>query len=223
MVHRDGSEDHQRLHDSGILVDCPVSPTSQRSPTSAPPVHRGSGAIWRAQRILNLEGESLLSLSALYILRELLKIISEIERDQGAFSSAASPLFRHMKTGTSEQDELPFRPCHYFDFISGASFGGISAVMLGIMRLTIDETIERCQRILIAIDPSVSKTPVSFVSWDRKSKNSDTLKQNLSCELESHDNLTDIHLGKSDDLNVPRTHFKAESVTMRADEQMCKT
>lgn len=223
MVTRDRSEDRQRLNDSGVLVDCLPSPAIPQSPTSATSGHRNVGSVWHAQRILNLEGEGLASLSALYILRELFVIVGNIERMQGASSSADSPLFRYLKPISSGKGTLLFRPCHYFDFICGTSFGGISAIMLGVMRLTVDETIERCEKILNAIDPGTSKGSKAFASWDRRSRNSGTLKQNLRSQLEEYDDTVDKDNIVGEDANLPMPNAKWASATMKANERMCKT
>ncbi|XTI93327.1 hypothetical protein V2W45_1215471, partial [Cenococcum geophilum] len=34
-------------------------------------------------------------------------------------------------------------PCHYFDYIFGTSTGGLNAIMLGRLRMSVDECIEK--------------------------------------------------------------------------------
>lgn len=201
-------------------------------PTSPPYEREHYGSIWQSQRILNIEGEGLAGLSALYILRELIVVVSELERRQGNPSSAASPLFRPVPKKSvavtevfepSQSSILPYRPCHYFDFICGTSTGGLAAIMLGNMRFTIDETIDRCERIIRDITPSVPKASIPFGSWDRKSRNSGSLKHNLRLALEENDEMSDHYSSDGEAAKSPVPALSSSLATMKADEYMCKT
>ncbi|KAI1325074.1 hypothetical protein F5Y16DRAFT_411663 [Xylariaceae sp. FL0255] len=66
-------------------------------------------------RILSLDGGGVRGLSSLIILKQLMAMINP---------------------------EHPPKPCDYFDFIGGTSTGGIIAIMLGRLRMSIDECID---------------------------------------------------------------------------------
>ena len=64
--------------------------------------------------LLSLDGGGVQGLSTLLILKQLMLAINPTD---------------------------PPRPCHYFDLIAGTSTGGLIALMLGRMQLTVDECI----------------------------------------------------------------------------------
>lgn len=68
-----------------------------------------------ALRLLALDGGGVRGLSSLMILRRLM--------------AAVDP-------------DAPPRPCDYFDMIGGTSTGGLIAIMLGRLRMTVDECID---------------------------------------------------------------------------------
>jgi patatin-like phospholipase/acyl hydrolase len=67
-----------------------------------------------ALRLLALDGGGVRGLSSLMILRRLM---------------------------TAVDPDAPPRPCDYFDMIGGTSTGGLIAIMLGRLRMTVDECI----------------------------------------------------------------------------------
>ena len=104
---------------------------------------------WAKKSILSLDGGGVRNFSSLLILRELMRAVGESERlmSPEATSSAYSPLVNclpdegpsFLKGGTRS---VPgYLPCHYFDYVSGTSTGGLIAIMLGRMRMTVDEAI----------------------------------------------------------------------------------
>lgn len=66
------------------------------------------------------DGGVILQLAVLFLLKELLLVIVEVEvaEDNKVQSSADSPLMRW------SQIDDGFRLCHYFDYICGMSYGG---------------------------------------------------------------------------------------------------
>lgn len=230
MVARDDTCNDRGPHDSGILVE---GEESSDSPTSS---WKHPGSIWHDQRILNIEGEGLRGLSSLYILKELMSQIGDVERQQEpkASSSAASPLFRHLSPqATSVEPASPpassallYRPCHYFDFICGTSSGGLSAIMLGRLRFTVEESIERYEMIAQSFTPRISKAPKTFYVWDRRArkiKDSEDLAQQLLRALdEDGSNLFDDH-NEQANVKPVGAHPKSHLATMKVDEHMCKT
>jgi hypothetical protein len=86
-------------------------------------------------RILSLDSGGVRGLSSLLILREITRTVQHI-------------------TGETPQ---PLRPCDVFDLIVGTGIGGISAILLGRMRLTIDEAIDDYIRMADAVFQSPSR------------------------------------------------------------------
>ncbi|KAF8578100.1 FabD/lysophospholipase-like protein, partial [Ramaria rubella] len=78
--------------------------------------------------VLTLDGGGIRGLSSLLLLRELMAKLS-------------------VKRGVSPAD---IRPAEYFDLIVGTGTGGISALFLGRMRMTVDEAIREYQRMVKA-------------------------------------------------------------------------
>ena len=70
---------------------------------------------WNGIRLLTLDGGGVRGLSSLMILRRLMATVDP----------AAPP-----------------KPCDYFDMIGGTSTGGLIAIMLGRLRMTVDECID---------------------------------------------------------------------------------
>src|SRR3954469_20501475 len=68
-----------------------------------------------ALRLLALDGGGVRGLSSLMILRRLMATVDP---------------------------DAPPKPCDYFDMIGGTSTGGLIAIMLGRLRMTIDECID---------------------------------------------------------------------------------
>ena len=108
----------------------------------------GSEDAWSKKIILSLDGGGVRGLSSLLILRGLMKEIGEIERRASpkAKSSAYSPLVDCLSGGSGARpganQALQYFPCHYFDYICGASTSGLVAIMVGRLRMSVDEAIE---------------------------------------------------------------------------------
>ncbi|KAH7340857.1 acyl transferase/acyl hydrolase/lysophospholipase [Rhizoctonia solani] len=73
----------------------------------------------RGLRLLSLDGGGIRGLSSLLILKE---IMGRVKRDEGL-------------------DQVP-RPCDYFDIIGGTSTGGLIAIMLGRLRMSVSDAIK---------------------------------------------------------------------------------
>ena len=103
---------------------------------------------WSKKTILSLDGGGVRGLSSLLILRELMEKIGEVEirASPDAKSSAYSPLVDCLPDGggarPGAKSILDYFPCHYFDYIGGASTGGLVAIMVGRLRMSVDEAIE---------------------------------------------------------------------------------
>lgn len=105
---------------------------------------------WDKKTILSLDGGGTRGYSSLLILQRLMKEIGKTEResDSGAISSAYSPLVDCLPDGAlaalpnGTKPVLEYLPCHYFDYVGGASTGGLVAIMLGRLRMSVDEAIK---------------------------------------------------------------------------------
>ena len=110
---------------------------------------------WDKKTILSLDGGGIRGYSSLLILQRLMKEIGILEResDSGAISSAYSPLvdclpdgkFAASPNGTRPAPE--YLPCHYFDYVGGASTGGLVAIMLGRLRMSVDEAMREYMKL----------------------------------------------------------------------------
>ena len=106
-----------------------------------PPVMSSS---LRKIRILTLDGGGVRGLSSLLILREF------IERLQHTRAS-----------GTPNVQPAPLPPCDVFDFIVGTGTGGISALFLGRLHMTVDQAIDAYLRMA----RTAFKSPAFRLRW----------------------------------------------------------
>lgn len=103
---------------------------------------------WSKKTILSLDGGGVRGLSSLLILRQLMEEIGEIElrASPNAKSSVYSPLVDCVPQVNGAQpgakSVLEYFPCHYFDYICGSGSGGLVAIMVGRLRMSVDEAIE---------------------------------------------------------------------------------
>ena len=105
---------------------------------------------WAKKMILCLDGGGIRGYSSLLILKNLMTRIRELEQkpDSKAFASWDSPLIepdraksKLAKFPTQEEEHADFLPCHYFDYIAGTSSGGLIAIMLGRLRMSVDHVL----------------------------------------------------------------------------------
>ncbi|KAI9148695.1 FabD/lysophospholipase-like protein [Paramyrothecium foliicola] len=88
----------------------------------------GGNNAW-APLVLSLDGGGVRGLSSLYILREIMKAIKDLDERE--------------TDGIEQQDQALPKPCNYFDFIIGTSTGGLIAIMLGRLRMGVNECIQQ--------------------------------------------------------------------------------
>ena len=137
---------------------------------------------WTRRNILSLDGGGVRGYSSLLLLKRLMDEITQIEKknDPKASTSAFSPLIDTtalFSDPAMKELEGTYRPCHYFDYIAGSSTGGLIAIMLGRLRMTVDE----CLKLYKDLSETVFEKPSS--RWKRSlnkynsSERRDTLEQ----------------------------------------------
>ena len=112
--------------------------------------------LWEKKNILTLDGGGIQGYSTLLVLRALMDEIAKVERAEN--SKARSSAYSPFVDCSTEEDYDPFpssriddkaleekrsayRPCHYFDYIGGSSSGGLIALMLGRLRMSVDDAL----------------------------------------------------------------------------------
>ena len=112
-------------------------------------------APWDQKAILSLDGGGIRGYSALLIIKELMNVIMRLEMNHpdGAADSSyhpesPAPLFAMESKDDGQPDvrgQSPesalWLPCHYFDYMAGTSTGGLISIMLGRLRMNIDDCI----------------------------------------------------------------------------------
>ncbi|KAL8693778.1 MAG: hypothetical protein Q9218_001474 [Villophora microphyllina] len=99
---------------------------------------------WARKYILSLDGGGVRGYSSLLLLKRLMDEVAVLEKQNNAqaSTSAFSPLIDSKSLyGDPMMKELEntYRPCHYFDYVGGSSTGGLIAIMLGRLRMTVDQ------------------------------------------------------------------------------------
>ncbi|KAF4432635.1 hypothetical protein FACUT_8323 [Fusarium acutatum] len=122
------------------------------------PVHPSPGAHddmsddkgpWAEKLVLTFDGGGIRAISSLLILKRIMHEIREFEiyhEDGPAYSSSSAPWtcpkigFPRVSEESDRVDE--FLPCHYYDYMAGTSTGGLNSIMLGRLRMSVDEAID---------------------------------------------------------------------------------
>ena len=149
--------------------------------------------VWDQKSILSLDGGGIRGYSSLLILRELMKAIGEFERNWPASPAESSfhplkppgvdsgcpPTYPKINTEYPETNaSSPWLPCHYFDYMAGTSTGGLISIMLGRLRMSIDDCIAEYE----TLGPKVFAHPRWFhlrspLFWPRDKYNHRSLEK----------------------------------------------
>ena len=138
---------------------------------------------WARTALLSLDGGGIRGLCSLLVLERIMDSIRryEQEQDQEATSSAYSPLFNstvHEDDRSSvedgvKKDSSEYLPCHYFDLIGGTSTGGLIAIMLGRLRLSVQEAIQQYQNLAQHVfEKPSSRLKRIFIKYNAASRRS---------------------------------------------------
>ncbi|OCL08373.1 FabD/lysophospholipase-like protein [Glonium stellatum] len=108
---------------------------------------------WDRQCVLSLDGGGIRGYSSLLILREIMLLVARKERRVAEAPAESSfhplpyqPNFNNGRRPTQEVERCKCLPCHYFDYIGGTSTGGLISIILGRLRMGIDECIEEYEK-----------------------------------------------------------------------------
>ncbi len=126
----------------------PAASTSHSNTSSASQGCFDTSSIWFRKHILTLDGGGIRGYSALIILRALMKEIARIEaaHETPAMSSSETPMIPSDAIPAEVLRKGLYLPCHYFDYIAGTSFGGLIAIMLGMLGMSVQECIDEFHR-----------------------------------------------------------------------------
>ena len=162
---------------------------------------------WTKRTILTLDGGGVRGISSLLILRDLMREISKQERelDSDATSSAYSSWFNFEPLpNNSVIRSMDYLPCHYFDYIAGTSTGGLIAIMLGRLRMTVDSALEHYKDLSAKVFERPSSRLIRTLSQNSGTSRKTTLEKIITDLRPAHPSP-----------NEQSREFKSDSVRCR--------
>lgn len=92
--------------------------------------------------------------------------------DPAAVSSAYSPW---LDSSPDDRKRLCYKPCHYFDYIGGSGAGGLGAIMLGRLRMSMEATMREYEN----LSAQVFKKPSSWLKRSFGARMSATKRESV--------------------------------------------
>ncbi|KAI1063832.1 hypothetical protein LB506_005398 [Fusarium annulatum] len=105
---------------------------------------------WAQKTILTFDGGGIRGYASLLVLKRIMTRIRELEYQHQDYRASDSSFYRWkgaLEDNHLEDDPEPERvdeylPCHYFDYVAGTSTGGLSSIMLGRLRMSVDQALD---------------------------------------------------------------------------------
>ncbi|KAG5758689.1 hypothetical protein H9Q72_013178 [Fusarium xylarioides] len=104
---------------------------------------------WAQKTILTFDGGGIRGYASLLVLKRIMNRIRELETQHNDPAHKSS-YYRWI--GVPDDDAVEgepdpkrvdrYLPCHYFDYIAGTSTGGLSSIMLGRLRMSVDQALD---------------------------------------------------------------------------------
>lgn len=101
---------------------------------------------WAQKAVLSMDGGGIRGYASLLILGAIMDEIKRIEGGNENETSSADYPWNTQKSSKDTNSGNTFYPCHYFDYIAGTSTGGLSAIMLGRLRMSTTEAVSQYTR-----------------------------------------------------------------------------
>ncbi|KAK7911821.1 FabD/lysophospholipase-like protein [Apiospora marii] len=129
----------------------------------------------------------------------------ETRHPEGAHHTSADyPWGEHsLNSGSMQADEGNFWPCHYFDYIAGTSTGGLSAIMLGRLRMTVGQAISAYKTFGDTIFGKPRSWHINSALWFPRSKYPSSPMETVIAKLISQ------QLGNEDSKKVSNEPFES--------------
>ncbi|KAF4477200.1 Calcium-independent phospholipase A2-gamma [Fusarium agapanthi] len=105
---------------------------------------------WANKTVLSFDGGGVRGYSSLLVLKRIMIRIRELERNHEEYRAYSSESYRwngapeeNIVEDNPESDRVDrYLPCHYFDYVAGTSTGGLSSIMLGRLRMSVDQALD---------------------------------------------------------------------------------
>ncbi|KAL9004625.1 MAG: hypothetical protein Q9188_002567 [Gyalolechia gomerana] len=165
---------------------------STDSPHGFRPVARQPLNEWNREIVIAFDSGCVRSYGSLLILEALMKKIKDeekrldtLELNTGITASSLAPFHNRPTVSNIESptldvanaglpnlsgverraDSTPYLPCHYFDFVAGNSTGGLIAIMLSRLRMTVDDCITEYKTLCRKVFDTRRPFSPGFAPW----------------------------------------------------------